>query len=484
MHEKIVHNANSSNYFRMFVFNCCRKTATEAEEIERVRSVRLQKYELINAVLPVFIAANISSLADVIIEKISQEHECSEIVLFLLYFLFCFVSGKLVVLILATERTEQHTSNLANKAIVLLRTSINKYGFGEFFRDVVTENAAFSFKDFFVFVILNVAYSDKGLGIGFLCWASLLITCLLTLSISRAIYRVLNFQEDYIREALLFECDSLALAVAFILNVLIVYMVNSTGLPLLSQSNYLFSWKDDYSYSSSTLSPFYYPYCLMVALCTAIIQLVVFGPENDPTATDEGDVFAHFIQTCMGYFAGVTYFVLVISLYTSEGLEETFLAIVMVCIFVTWRVPHCLATSHKKNGELKEALKGKALAAGLTDSEGQNHYKEAVISDIHTGSGNNIVGQLHSTGSAVASSIESPSSQHPNIAVGSTDDDEQQMPADTDENAAQNILVKLYRKIQYYYSVLNLQRRVVTMASIRSVTLIRKRGVCFVRFYY
>lgn len=257
------------------------KKTSSKEYTQRVRFlVKVSKYELVEASLPVFVAAGVTGSASAIIETISSENDGLEIVLTLLYALTMYVVGKwLSYLLLKDEDTHSNT--------FLFRT-LRTYKISKLLRHSFSELSGFSWKEFFVLFCLKEVYLKEGFGPSFGTWLLLIAIAFFTIVVSSHIQRkLIKLNSIWNQKMLIFDIETFALAIAYVFTVLFCLAFWKINFAWVESSNLIFEWDENFeenhkSPSESSGTTFFYS--VIVACFAGVAQI---AESEDNMASDE-----------------------------------------------------------------------------------------------------------------------------------------------------------------------------------------------------
>jgi hypothetical protein len=238
----------------------------------------VSKYELIEASLPVFVAAGISGSAAIIIEVLSEEDESIESVLTLVYALTMYFIGKWITyLLLRDEDIKSPTAPFP-----LMR----RYKISHLLRHSLSELSGFAWKEFFIIFCLKQIYIEDGLGPTFGSWLLIIAVAFSSIALSSHIQRS-YFRLDYVwnQKLLGFETDAFALSIAYILTAIIGLGFWQIGVPVIPSSTILFEWNDGFEDAHNTNgSPLILLYSMLIGAVVATVQV---PEEEDEHVADE-----------------------------------------------------------------------------------------------------------------------------------------------------------------------------------------------------
>ena len=201
--------------------------------------VTLSRYELVEASLPVFIAAGISGSASGIIDVISEEDVDVEIILTLFYALTMYFVGKTLTYYLLKD--EENNSQTA------LFTFLRKYKFEKLARHSLLELSGFAWREFFILLCLKEVYLLDGFGAAFGAWLMIVAIALVFVRASSIIQRrVFRFDNAFNQKLLCFDTGSFALSIAYILMVLICLGAYLIGIGFVPDDNVIFEWNENF----------------------------------------------------------------------------------------------------------------------------------------------------------------------------------------------------------------------------------------------
>lgn len=201
--------------------------------------VTLSRYELVEASLPVFIAAGISGSASGIIDVISEENEDVEIILTLVYALTMYFVGKILTYYLLRDEA----NNSQSQPFTFLR----KYKFEKLARHSLLELSGFAWREFFILLCLKEIYLLDGFGAAVGAWLLIVAIALLFIRASSIIQRkVFRFDNAFNQKLLCFDTGSFALSIAYILMVLICLGAYLIGIGFVPDDNVIFEWNEHF----------------------------------------------------------------------------------------------------------------------------------------------------------------------------------------------------------------------------------------------
>lgn len=201
--------------------------------------ITLSRYELVEASLPVFIAAGISGSASGIIDVISEEKEDVEIALTLIYALTMYFVGKVLTYYLLKDE--------ANNSQSQLYTFLRKYKFEKLARHSLLELSGFAWREFFILLCLKEIYLLDGFGAAVGAWLLIVGVALLFIRASSILQRrMFRFDNAFNQKLLCFDTGSFALSIAYILMVLICLGAYLIGVGFVPDDNVIFEWNEDF----------------------------------------------------------------------------------------------------------------------------------------------------------------------------------------------------------------------------------------------
>ncbi len=247
-------------------FRCCQnpeekiKHAQKEKKKDRLRSARI--YELIGSAVPVFIAASFASLSERLIEYWAGEEEGKggtsikdkEFVLTLFYMVFTVISGlALAVFIIPSGEADDNAAAKARSkylsgvpVVGRVLVALRRFNLSDFAGSVVTENAGFATKNFFVSLILKGIFEGHGLLSAFLafCGQVVVLTCFILFG--DRLYLFFNCSKKDVEGIMSFHIDSCSLCIAYIANVIIAFALLQIHVNLFGKRGLLFSWQDEH----------------------------------------------------------------------------------------------------------------------------------------------------------------------------------------------------------------------------------------------
>jgi hypothetical protein len=245
---------------------------TEYQKARMKYLTRLSSFQILEASLPVFIAAGISNAASSIIEGVASESENEdisvEIIQFIIYACIVNIVGKGITYMLLVDEKD----NSENKIFSVIR----KYKMSKLFISVVSENSGFAWKEFFVVLALNYSYTEFGWGPGFATWIISIIFFVANMYVSSYVQRSFCGLDKQMNQRLLqFDSEASALPLSFVLTVLIVLGLSGLGPFFVSESSYLYSWSEDYEDSvygtKSNNWEYYFIYATLLSFLVACL---------------------------------------------------------------------------------------------------------------------------------------------------------------------------------------------------------------------
>lgn len=230
----------------------------------------ISSYELIEASLPVFVAAGIAGSAADIIAVLGEEKENTECILTLLYALFMYFVGKTIThYLLKDEETPSESP---------LFTTLREYKLTKLLRHSFAELSGFAWKEFFIILCLKEIYLSDGFGASFGSWLLIIAVALACIKLSSFVQRkVLQFDTVWNQKLLSFDTDAFALSIAYIFTTLLALGGFEIGFGFIRSNQIIFEWdegfEDDHDNSSSAGVPTTFLYCAIVAAIVALAQV-------------------------------------------------------------------------------------------------------------------------------------------------------------------------------------------------------------------
>jgi hypothetical protein len=245
---------------------------TEYQKARMKYLTRLSSFQILEASLPVFIAAGISNAASSIIEGIAGELKNEDIsvliIQFVIYASIVNITGKYITYLLLVDEKNIST----NKFFSVIR----KYKMSKLFINVASENSGFAWKEFFVILALSYSYTDFGWGPGFATWILSVVFFVAVVYISSYFQRtVCGLDKQMSQRLLQFDSEAAALPLSFVLTVLIVLGLSGLGPFFVSESSYLYSWSEEYEDSvygtKSNNWEYYFLYATLLSFLVACL---------------------------------------------------------------------------------------------------------------------------------------------------------------------------------------------------------------------
>lgn len=240
--------------------------------------ITVSRFELIEASLPVFIAAGISGSASGIIEVICEdESENLEVILTLIYALTMYFVGKFL--------TFQLLKDEANNSKGAIVTLLRKYKIEKLVRHSLMELSGFAWKEFFILLCLKEIYLLDGYGSAVGAWLMIIAIAVVFIRISSIIQRRLfRFDSIFNQKLLSFDTASFSLSIGYILAVLLCLGAYEIGIGFVPDNNVIFEWNEDFEDDS--------PDTMFVGagptfLFTFIVLMVVAAAQVDDQMPEE-----------------------------------------------------------------------------------------------------------------------------------------------------------------------------------------------------
>lgn len=391
-----------------------------AEDKKRVKYLtRISSFSLLEASLPVFIAAAIANAAEAIIVGIGEETIALLIVQYMLYATIVYVVGKSITGVL--YRDEENNSDHA------FFVAIRKYKLSKLIRHVAAENSGFAWKEFFVTLALRLAFDEHGWGAAFAAWLAAVAFFVSAIFLSNWVQRaVLGVGLSTNDKLLSFDADAAALPLAFVLTVLLALGMRGLGAGFVSESSYLYAWNDQFE-ENAPGGPYTFDVCFAYALVVSLVVGSILALSNTAEEREEAQAEADHsagsfqieanaagtaeltaprrdggwfrdsspVDACrelwenfLGYFCGVAYFILVIDniklgplIPQLDALVSSFLGVLFVALVVTWKGPNCLASMKLR----QEKIEAKMAAAALKKRGASETASEVPADEEHGG---------------------------------------------------------------------------------------------------
>lgn len=225
----------------------------------------VSKYELIEASLPVFVAAGVSGSAIAIIDVLGEESEDDKLIMISLYGLFAYVVGKCLTYVLLLDEERKWNSF----PYPLLR----KYKFSKLFRHSLSELSGFAWKEFFIALCLEKIYMEEGLGPAFGSWLLIVGISIVAVTISSHVQRsIFRLNEVWNQKVLSYDTEAFALSMAYILTTVLALACWKGGIALVPSNSILFEWYDDFEEHHSAGVQVVYLYSFLLACGVSYIQ--------------------------------------------------------------------------------------------------------------------------------------------------------------------------------------------------------------------
>lgn len=230
----------------------------------------ISSYELIEASLPVFVAAGIAGSASDIIAVLGEEKENMECILTLLYALFMYIVGKTVTYYLLMDEESPSQSPFFS--------TLREYKLSKLLRHSFAELSGFAWKEFFIILCLKEIYMSDGFGASFGSWLLIIAVALGFIKVSSFVQRnLLGFDQAWNQKLLLFDTDAFALSIAYVFTALLALGGFEIGFGYIRSNQIIFEWNEDFADehedSSSAGVPTAFLYAGLVAMIVALAQV-------------------------------------------------------------------------------------------------------------------------------------------------------------------------------------------------------------------
>lgn len=275
---------------RIISYYC--KNYTEEQKQRLSELLTLSKFELIEASLPVFISASISSGVSSIILLIASSILYIEIILASFYAAIIFILLKILTYKLLKSETLQ-------SSFVLINT-IRKYKLSKISRKSIVEISGFAWKDCFVNISLRLIFNNSGLGPSFGSWLLIVAMLCLSIAVSSYVQRLYIPVELYNQvnfKLLLFDTEAFTLCIAFVITVLVILSINSSGFTISSDNSYLFTWKTSYDYDNIGFNTYYLLYVIFVTFIAATTYFDITPHSNNSNSNSSNNNHHHSMRS-------------------------------------------------------------------------------------------------------------------------------------------------------------------------------------------
>lgn len=257
--------------------NACAAPSAQAKA-RRKYLTRLASHDLLEAAIPVFIAAGVSGAVAAVIADTDSD-ESVTLVQFTVYAILCWIVGKLFYyrLVFDEENNSDH----------VIFTTIRKYKLSKLLKNVLAENVGFAWKELTVEIAFTFAYAEYSWGASFATFVVAFVFFILVIYISSYAQRkILGLDHRFNDVLLRFDSDAAALPLSFMLTVLLALGLQGLGGSFISSDSYLYEWEestdDNAIYGGAT-----YDYYLLYATLVTFAVAGFMAFENGCVPVDE-----------------------------------------------------------------------------------------------------------------------------------------------------------------------------------------------------